>query len=196
MLVRELRQRPPSWEKRRASVPLPLVAPLHAIEWGFEWLAYSLSRWAFLEVLEHLGALSILVAVISYGAGAGGRLKQKHYQAWQVINTAQGKGGNGGRIDALQELNADHVPLVGVDVSTAFLEGIRLPRAGLARADLRAIDARNSIFAQCDLAYADLRTANLRNANLSLVRASSTPISKMPTSPAQRLSAWISARQI
>ena len=41
--------------------------------------------------------------LIFYFADQGGRLKQKHYQAWQVINTAQGKGGSGGplRIVAL-----------------------------------------------------------------------------------------------
>ena len=82
-----------------------------------------LSRWSFLEVLEYLGSFSILIAVIFYFSESGDRLKQKHYQAWQVINTAQGKGGSGGRIEALQELDEDGVPLVGVDVSGAFLQG-------------------------------------------------------------------------
>jgi hypothetical protein len=31
----------------------------------------------------------------SINSEAGDRKKQKHYQAWQVINTAQGKGGSG-----------------------------------------------------------------------------------------------------
>ncbi len=39
------------------------------------------------------------MAVIFYFSESGDRLKQKHYQAWQVINTAQGKGGSGGRIE-------------------------------------------------------------------------------------------------
>jgi hypothetical protein len=83
-------------------------------------LAYLLSNWKFLEVLEYIGSLSVLVAVLFYFSGSGDRTKQKHYQAWQVINTAQGKGGSGGRVAALQELNADGVPLVGVDLSGAF----------------------------------------------------------------------------
>ena len=47
-------------------------------------------------------------AVIFYFTESGDRRKQKHYHAWQVINTAQGKNGSGGRIEALQELNEDH----------------------------------------------------------------------------------------
>jgi hypothetical protein len=46
-----------------------------------------------------------------------------------VIDTAQRKGRSEERIEALQELTADGVPLVGVDVSEAFLEGVQLPGA-------------------------------------------------------------------
>ena len=71
-----------------------------AIEWLFEWLAFLLSNWRFLEVLEYLGTFSVLVAVILFFHESGSRLRQMHYQAWQVINTAQGKGGSGGRVEA------------------------------------------------------------------------------------------------
>jgi hypothetical protein len=167
MLVRERRSRPPSWVQFWQSIRRRWAVPLLAVEWGLDWLAYLLSRWAFLEVLEYLGILSVLFGVMFYLSEAGDRQKQKHYQAWQVINTAQGKGGSGGRIEALQELNADGVPLVGVDVSGAFLQGIRLPRARLARAGFEAIDARDSVFAHSDLQYADLKSANFRQADLS-----------------------------
>lgn len=63
-----------------------------------------LGRWAFLDVLGHTGRFAILVAVISYIWGIEGRQKERHYQAWQVINAAQGKPGSGGRIDALKDL--------------------------------------------------------------------------------------------
>ena len=143
------------------------LVPLLAVEWVFEWLAIGLSRWSFLEVLEYLGSFSILIAVVFYFSESGDRLKQKHYQAWQVINTAQGKGGSGGRIEALQELGADGVPLVGVDVSGAFLQGIRLPKASLVRADLNAVDARNSDFQGADFMGANLHSGNFRESNLS-----------------------------
>ena len=113
-----------------------------------------------------LGTLSLLVAVISYFSESGDRIKQKHYHAWEVINSAQGKGGSGGRIDALEELLADGVPLVGVDVSEAFLQGVNLTGADLLRANFRAADLRKAIFAKAHLEYADLASANFREADL------------------------------
>ena len=112
--------------------------------------------------------------MIFYFSESGDRLKQKHYQAWQVINTAQHMGGSGWRIDALSELNADGVPLVGVDVSKAFLQGVQLPGARLLRGDFSDADVRNSNFTAADLSYASLNGANFRNSDLqraSLVAA-------------------------
>ena len=166
MLVRELKQRPPDWAGHKAGVRTRWLAPLHAVEWVCDWIAYGLSRWAFLEVLEYLGVLSVLIAVVFYFTESGDRMKQKHYQAWQVINTAQGKGGSGGRIEALQELNSDREPLVGVDASGSFLQGVRLPRANLLRANLSGADLRDSSFEGSNLAYSTLQSANFRNANL------------------------------
>jgi uncharacterized protein YjbI with pentapeptide repeats len=121
----------------------------------------------FLEVLEYLGKFTVLIAVIFYFAESGDRKKQKHYQAWQVINTAQGKGGSGGRVEALHELNADHVPLVGVDVSGAFLHGVRLPHANLLRANLERADVRGGVLPFALLEYANLSSANFRGSDLS-----------------------------
>ena len=129
-------------------------------------MAFILGNWAFLELLEYLGTFSILVAVIFYFHDADNRLKQKHYQAWQVINTAQGKGGSGGRVEALQELAADGVSLVGVDVSGAFLQGVQLPNAQLRRSDFNSADVRNSNFQSADLADSDLASANFRESRL------------------------------
>ena len=126
-----------------------------------------LGNWVFLEVLEYIGRFSVLIAVIFYFAESGDRKKQKHYQAWQVINTAQAKGGSGGRIEALQELNRDHVPLVGVDLSGAFLEAVRLPHADLLRSNLQSADIRQALFNSANLTYSNLHSANLRDADLS-----------------------------
>lgn len=132
-----------------------------------EWLAWGLQNWVFLEVLEYLGTFSVLVAVIFYFSESGDRLRQKHYQAWQVINTAAGKGGSGGRIDALQELNQDHVALTGVEVSSAFLQSIQLRGAQLSRCDFHASDLRNSSLTHAFLIYCNFQSANFRSANLS-----------------------------
>src|SRR6266404_5800673 len=169
MLVREARHRPEPWEQHKAAIRHAWTLPFHGFEWAWQWVAYVLSRWAFLEVLEYIGSFSVLIAVIFYFAESGDRKKQKHYQAWQVINTAQGKGGSGGRIEALQELNADGVPLVGVDAAGAFLQGIRLRGANLLRCDLHEADLRMSDFSGSDLEFAELKSANLRQSNLRKV---------------------------
>jgi uncharacterized protein YjbI with pentapeptide repeats len=160
------RRRPTSLKEHLQQARYPWLRPFVAVEWIWDWLAYLLGNWSFLEVLEYLGTFSILLGVILYFAESGDREKQKHYQAWQVINTAQGKGGSGGRKEALQELVADGVDLVGVDVSDAFLMGVQLPRANLARASLRGADLRMALFDQANLEYADLSSANIRSGSL------------------------------
>jgi hypothetical protein len=166
MLVREEKKSPETWPLRRQRVRHRWTLPFHMLEWAFDWTAYGLSQWAFLEVLEYLSIFSVLIAVIFYFTESGDRRKQKHYQAWQVINTAQGKGGGGGRIEALQELNDDRQPLVGLDASGAFLQGVRLDGANLLRCNLQATDLRDSHLARAELAYADLRSANFRSSDL------------------------------
>jgi len=151
---------------RRQAIVHRWLTPFFALEWVWEWAAFVLSNWTFIEVLEYLETFSVLVAVIFYFAESGDRVKQRHYQARQVINTAQGKGGSGGRIEALQELNADRVPLVGVDVSSAFLQGLNLKNANLLRSDFSSTDLRDSNLAGVDLTFSDLNSANLRGAAL------------------------------
>ena len=166
MTIHLTRKRPESWAERQARVSARWMKPFWWMEYEMEWCAYLLSNWSFLEVLEYLSSLGVLIAVVFYFAESGDRLKQKHYQAWQVINTAEGKGGNGGRIDALQELNADRVPLVGVDLSAAFLQGIRLKKVNLSRSNLAGADARNAEMTGANLENASLRSANFRDAKM------------------------------
>ena len=175
MIVQVKHDPPGSWSSYTASRPVWL-RPYLLIEYPLAWLAFALSRWSFLHVLESLGSLSVLVAVVFYFSESGDRLKQKHYQAWQVINTAQHMSGSGGRIDALAELNADDVPLVGVDVSSAFLQGVQLPKAKLLRANFTAADVRNSNLSGADLSYASLNGANFRQADLASVNFNSADL--------------------
>jgi len=177
MFLRVKHEPPGRWKDYVAGKPA-WARPFHCVDWPLAWLAYGLSRWSFLEVLEYLGSLSVLVAVIFYFREAPDRLKQKHYQAWQVINTAQHMGGSGGLIDALEELNKDGVPLVGVNLSSAFLQGVQLPRAKLVRANFSEADVRNSNLADSDLSYASLRGANFRQSNLSSVSFADADLSE------------------
>jgi Pentapeptide repeats (8 copies) len=162
----ERRERPCSWTEWRSHVRHAWAVPFAMVEYGMEWVVYGLSNWRFLEALDYLGSLGVLVAVVFYFLESGDRLKQKHYQAWQVINTAEGKGGNGGRIEALEELNQDGVSLVGVNLDSAFLMGVRLAKAKLARANFDAADARNAELSGATVTDASLRSANLREAKL------------------------------
>jgi Pentapeptide repeats (8 copies) len=166
MIFHEVKRRPENWAVVSSRLKRRWTVPFVAFEWVWAWLAFLLGNWSFLEVLEYLGRFSVLIAVILYFSESGDRIKQKHYQAWQVINTAQGKGGSGGRIEALQELNADRVPLVGVDASSAFLQGLRLERANLLRSDFSAADLRGSDLRSADLSNAELHSANFRSSNL------------------------------
>jgi hypothetical protein len=161
------RRPPPPWREFRTKTLHPSLRPLYYFNWLGEWAAYFLGRWSIFELLEYAGSFSILLAVIFYFADAPARRRQKHDAAWQVLNTAQGKGGSGGRIDALRELNRDRIPLIGVDVSDAYLEGVELPNADLRRADLRGCDLRRALFREADLEGAKLRSANLRDADLT-----------------------------
>jgi hypothetical protein len=192
MIVHTPRARPAPWQTRRQSTGAKWLLPFRAIEWVSEWCAYVLSNWSFLEVLEYLGTFSVLIAVIFYFSESGDRIKQRHYQAWQVINTAQGKGGSGGRIEALQELNADKVPLVGVDVSSAFLQGLNLHGANLMRSDFSSADLRNSNLTSVDFTLANLNTANLRNAALDHARFAEADLRNADLSGSSLVSADLS----
>jgi hypothetical protein len=93
--------------------------------------------------------------------------KAANYQPWQVVNSAQGKGGSGGRIDALQDLNRNEVSLAGVQLDGAWLEGLSLPGADLRRASLRGANLRGADLRRANLERADLRGADLTGAHLS-----------------------------
>lgn len=90
-----------------------------------------------------------------------------NYQAWQVINSAQGKGGSGGRIEALHALLRNRVSLAGITLDHAWLEGVTLPNAELTRASFRGTNLLGADFAGAHLAGADFTDANLMSANLA-----------------------------
>lgn len=159
--------KPLPWREFRKHARRPIWVPFYFIEWICAHGAYRLSRWSFLHLLEYVSSLSILLATILWFSEMGERTQQRHYQAWQVINTAQGKGGSGGRLDALEQLAADGVELVGVDVSLAYLRGLKLDGAELRRADFHAADLRQASFRRAKMEDTNFVDANLRSADLS-----------------------------
>jgi Pentapeptide repeats (8 copies) len=93
-------------------------------------------------------------------------LKAANYQAWSVVNSAQGKGGSGGRIDALQDLNRNGISLAGVRLDGAWLEGIALPAARLRQASLCEANLIGADLQGADLTGAELKDVNLTGAKL------------------------------
>lgn len=171
------RPHPGRWAAVRSQVRRRWTLPFHFVEWLTRLTAYFLSHWSFLELLEYAGRFTVLVAVIVYFSEAPDRRKQKQYQAWQVINSAAGKSGNGGRLDALQELNEDGVSLAGIDVSMAFLQGLQLPKADLHFAVMRGCDLRSCNLDGASLWSADLGKSNFREGRLRNIRGSEVDLS-------------------
>ena len=165
-------ERPKPWRQLRGAIRRRWVVPFVFTDWLIQWAAFALSRFSLLELLEYCGSFSILFAVILYFAEAPQRQKMRHYQAWQLINTAQGNTGNGGRVDALEDLNNEHVSLVNINVTDAALEGLELPNADLRRAIMHGVDLKDSKFIGADLEFSLLSESNFYNANLRSVPGS------------------------
>ena len=123
-------------------------------------------RSAFFELLELAGRLTVLTAVIFYIAGIGERARERNYQAWQVINTAAGLSGSGGRLDALQALMADQVSVTGVNLSGWVEHGIHLPGAWLPLAIFDSTVLDDGSLAGANLTQASFRGAWLWNMRL------------------------------
>ncbi|AFZ01703.1 pentapeptide repeat-containing protein [Calothrix sp. PCC 6303] len=148
-----------------------------------------------LEQLEPISNLAVLIAAITYLTY--GEQKQRNTevtQAWTVITAAYEQRGSGGRIQALELLNAspsisgrrrfpwfwltwNPESLQGLEAPNAFLQDIELPnadlwQANLKNANLRGANLRNSRLEGANLqsstlAGADLQNSSLRIANLA-----------------------------
>ena len=148
------------------------------LDWVWRWLriqARASLLWQGLknqaDPIQALASIVTLITVVwgvwSLVQGEGERVKQSHYAAWQVVNSAQGQITSGGRIDALQDLNRDHVSLVGLSAPRAYLRHIDLVNADLKQSDLSGADLVDSQLTGAYLNGAHLRGADLNEANLS-----------------------------
>jgi hypothetical protein len=80
MTYRQKRTQPENWKEHKTRVHRAWALPILAMEWLGEWTVSFISRSIFLEILEYLSSLGVLVAVIFYFAGSGDRLRQRHLQ--------------------------------------------------------------------------------------------------------------------
>jgi hypothetical protein len=82
---------------------------------------YRLRSLAPFDLLELAGKCTVLVVAIFWVLEADSRAKERHYRAWDLINAARGSSGDGGRKDALQDLNKDRVSLAAAPLEKAWL---------------------------------------------------------------------------
>ncbi|HEY9768986.1 MAG TPA: pentapeptide repeat-containing protein [Coleofasciculaceae cyanobacterium] len=128
------------------------------------WFFCQIRESVLLNVVE---GFSILVAVWLFFLEAPERDKQAHYEAWKTIDSAHGLRNSYARLQALQDLNNDHIPLRGFTAPEADLRGINLSGADLSHAYLSGADLSNANLSYANLSHANLVETKLTNANLS-----------------------------
>ncbi|WP_233219981.1 pentapeptide repeat-containing protein [Pleurocapsa sp. CCALA 161] len=128
------------------------------------WLFCQMRQSVLLNILE---GFSILVAVWLFFLEAPERDKQAHYEAWKTIDSAHGLRNSYARLQALQDLNSDRVPLRGFTAPEADLSGIDLSGADLSHAYLSGADLSNANLSHANLSHANLVETKLNNANLT-----------------------------
>lgn len=119
------------------------------------------------KILESADAISVVLALILFIKEIPERRKQSHYQAWSIIDGAEGVEVSYARLMALQDLNKDAVSLRGVKVNGAKLEKIDLSQAELTEADFSKADLDEANFTRANLNRADLSFASLTRVNFS-----------------------------
>jgi hypothetical protein len=135
--------------------------------------------------------ISIVLALGRYFWESPKRQKLAQYQAWQMVNSAQGQAVSAGRLEALQDLNNDRISLEGLDAKEAHLRFINLQGANLqyaqfqnaklTGANLQRTHLRFAKFQEANLSgvnfyKADLRKADLKDAQIDLLERDSKKI--------------------
>ncbi|MBD3561892.1 pentapeptide repeat-containing protein, partial [Planktothrix sp. FACHB-1355] len=127
------------------------------------------------KIVGSADAISVLLALILFIKEIPERRKQSHYQAWSIIDGAEGVEVSYARLMALQDLNRDRVSLRGVKVAGAKLENIDLSEAELTEADMSNADLDEANFTSANLnrtnlSFASLTRVNFSRANLSFAK--------------------------
>lgn len=153
----------------------PCTARRRRARQAYDEVVKWLENWTFLDALDRIGKLAILIGVVAWLLSIPSLLearrnqrKAKIFQAWQVINMAQGKAGSGGRSQALDDLVSEGQPLIGIDLSGgAVLRGLKLPGQDLSHANLSEADLEGANLSGAKLEEANLSAVKLKHANLS-----------------------------
>ncbi|MBW4482126.1 MAG: pentapeptide repeat-containing protein [Tildeniella torsiva UHER 1998/13D] len=174
----------------------PVVKPFHWAEQRMEGLLGWLKELAFLEILGIVSNIGLLIAVATYIGSEKQRRDAEVLNAWQTITSAYGQSGSGGRIQALEFLNAspgakwrrkfpwlcgashplctwNSESLAGINLSVSdgegdgtYLSAIQLPKAILEDANLKGANLEFANLEGADLTRSNLEGAFIFVANL------------------------------
>ncbi|MDZ8077867.1 MAG: pentapeptide repeat-containing protein [Nostoc sp. DcaGUA01] len=142
----------------------PWLSILASIERRIEYLNHQISQMDILPVLDNLGKLSILVAVILYINDTLQDKVEPKYRAWEIINTGKEEIKSGNNL-ALEDLVKQGVNLRNIKAS-----GVDLSNINLSNADLTEADLSGAILKNANLINAKLKGAKLKKANLTSVQ--------------------------
>lgn len=153
---------PPRWSEWREHRLTSVWRSYLILEWAMEWIAYWFEGLAFFKLLEYAGKLTVLVVVVTWFMESDQRQIDRQLRAWELINSAAGSSGDGGRRIALEELYQ-----YGMSLATAPLAHAYLARVRLAGAELMWADFTEAILDDADLSGASLFEAKFDGARLS-----------------------------
>ncbi|MGA1410519.1 MAG: pentapeptide repeat-containing protein [Prochlorotrichaceae cyanobacterium] len=162
------------------------------VEKGLDQLAHDLENLGIVKLLEIAGSISLIIVFVTYIGSEKHRRDSEVMAAWQTITSATGQSGSGGRILALEFLNAspganwrrkfpwfcaphpactwESQSLAAVNLGAeepgAYLVEIQLPGAFLRGANLQGAILRGANLQDATLFNANLQGAILRGAQL------------------------------
>jgi hypothetical protein len=84
----------------------PIIKQFYKAEKQLEKVLHWLRNIALLEILGIIGNTGIIIAALTYIGSEKQRRNAEVLNAWQTMTSAYGQSGNGGRIQALEFLNA------------------------------------------------------------------------------------------
>ena len=132
-----------------------------------------LNQMDLFPILDHLGRLSIVAAVIFFIADMPERSEtsqreqaEAHYRAWEMIRDSKTDQASSGRRIALERLKKDKKSLAGLQAPEAMLSEIDLNGADLTKANFQKANLSKAKLNGANLSKADLSGANLIGADL------------------------------
>lgn len=145
----------------------PWTSFFYRLEQSIEWIAQGLNRMDIFQIIQQLGNLSIIIAVITFLVEIPQRQEKAVNEAWNVINSSNNNPDSFARINALQTLTKNKVLLDGISIPSANLRGVKLINASLKRANFSKSNLQNADFTNADLSGANLSDTDLSDAKLT-----------------------------